>query len=207
MYSPPVFAIADEIELHDIIRQCRLATFITATPVGPMSTPLPMFLDASEGEHGVLYAHLARPNPHWQAEVIGHGLAVFMGPGAYITPSWYAAKAAHGKVVPTWNYVAVNAMGPVEFFDDADRLLDAVSRLTSLHESGQTAPWAVADAPEAYIRAQLRGIVGIRMPISHLHGKRKMSQNRPLADRMGVKEGLAERDSFDDRAISEMIPL
>ncbi|RVI37575.1 FMN-binding negative transcriptional regulator, partial [Sinorhizobium meliloti] len=128
MYTPPAFAVEDTTELYEMMRQCRLANFVTATPDGPIATPLPMFLDEAEGERGVLYAHLARPNPQWEAPVVGHGLAVFMGPDAYVTPSWYASKAQHGKVVPTWNYTAVHATGPVEFFEEAERLFEVVSR-------------------------------------------------------------------------------
>ncbi|TPN29636.1 FMN-binding negative transcriptional regulator [Mesorhizobium sp. B2-3-3] len=207
MYTPTAFTVADPAEIYDMMRQCRLASFITATSDGPMATPLPMFLDEKEGERGVLYAHLARANPQWQAAVIGHALAVFMGPDAYVTPSWYASKAEHGKVVPTWNYSAVQASGPVEFFSDTERLRDVVTRLTALHESGRRAPWAPTDAPEAYIDAQLRGIVGIRMPIASLQGKRKMSQNRPEADRRGVKEGLAASSRATDHIVSELIPI
>jgi transcriptional regulator len=206
MYTPPAFVVADRSELHEMIRQCHLANFVTATATGPMATPLPMFLDETECDMGVLYAHLARPNPQWQADVLGDGLAVFMGPDAYVTPSWYATKAEHGKVVPTWNYTAVHASGPVEFFDDADRLLDVVSRLTNMHESSRKTPWAVTDAPENYIKAQLRGIVGIRMPIVNLEGKRKMSQNRPAEDRKGVKRGIEERGERHDIAVAAMVP-
>ena len=207
MYNPPAFVVDDTAELFAMLRQIPLANFITATPEGPMATPLPMFLDETEGDKGVLYAHLARPNPQWQAEVIGQGLAVFMGPDAYVTPSWYASKAEHGKVVPTWNYTAVHARGPVEFFDDADRLLDVVSRLTKLHEGTRKAPWAVTDAPEAFVKAQLRGIIGLRLPIATLEGKRKMSQNRTEADRRGVRRGLAESADRGDQAVAEMIPV
>lgn len=207
MYTPPAFAVEDATELYETMRQCRLATFITATSEGPMATPLPMFLDRGDGEHGVLYGHLARPNPQWKANVIGDGLVMFMGPDAYITPSWYASKAEHGKVVPTWNYTAVQASGPVEFFQDEHRLLDVVTRLTVLHEAQQPSPWSVSDAPESYIKAQLRGIVGIRMPITTLQGKRKLSQNRPATDRQGVRAGLEESDRPSDRAISTLISI
>lgn len=206
MYTPPAFAVDDATELYEMMRQCRLANFVTATPDGPMATPLPMFLDPTEGDRGVLYAHLARPNPQWKVDVVGHGLVVFMGPDAYVTPSWYASKAEHGKVVPTWNYTAVHASGPVEFFDEEQRLLDVVSRLTSLHESKRQVPWSVSDAPDAYIKAQLRGIVGIRMPIVSLEGKRKLSQNRPEADRRGVKQGLATSDRGSDQIVATLIP-
>jgi transcriptional regulator len=137
---------------------------------------------------------------------ISEALAIFMGPGAYITPCWYATKQETGKVVPTWNYVTVHAYGPVEFFEDADRLLDVVTRLTNLHEQTRAAPWAVSDAPADFIRAQLRGIVGVRMPITRLEAKRKMSQNRSPADRAGVIKGLAESDRPEDRPASALIP-
>jgi transcriptional regulator len=207
MYTPPAFSIDDMIEIRAMMRACRLANFVTATVDGPMATPLPMFLDEAEGEFGTLYAHLARANPQWKAPVIGESLAVFMGPDAYISPSWYATKQEHGKVVPTWNYTAVQARGPAEFFEDAERLLDVVTRLTNLHEGERAKPWAVSDAPQAFVAAQLRGIVGIRMPITAITGKRKMSQNRSEADRTGVRNGLAESVRDGDRAVSPMIPV
>ena len=114
-----------------------------------------------------------------------------MGPDAYITPSWYETKRETGKVVPTWNYVAVHAYGPVEFFDDAARLLAVVTRLTDLHEGERPTPWAVSDAPVDFIQAQLRGIVGLRMPITRLEGKRKMSQNRSAEDRHAAATSVA----------------
>jgi transcriptional regulator len=133
-------------------------------------------------------------------------MAIFMGPDAYVTPSWYAAKQETGKVVPTWNYIAVHAYGPVEFFDDADRLLDIVTRLTELHERPRTEPWAVTDAPADFIQAQLRGIVGLRMPLTRIEGKRKMTQNRSAADRAGVASGLAGSERPADRAVAALIP-
>lgn len=207
MYTPPAFIVDDTSELYEMMRQCRLANFITATSAGPMATLLPMFLDEKEGENGTLYGHLARPNPQWQADVVGHGIALFVGPDAYVTPSWYASKAEHGKVVPTWNYTAVQASGPVEFFDDAERLLNVVTRLTDIHEGTRQTSWAVTDAPQAYIKAQLRGIVGLRIPVAALQGKRKMSQNRPEADRRGVKQGLAMSGSSTDHTVSDLIPI
>ncbi|MBU0740273.1 MAG: FMN-binding negative transcriptional regulator [Alphaproteobacteria bacterium] len=206
MYTPPAFVVSERSELYEMMRQCHLANFITATETGPMATPLPLLLDETEGEMGVLYGHLARPNPQWQADVVGHALAVFMGPDAYVTPSWYATKAEHGKVVPTWNYEAVHASGPVEFFDDADRLLEVVNRLTNHHEASRKQPWTVADAPETFISGQLRGIIGMRMPIVALEGKRKMSQNRPEADREGVRRGLEERGERHDITVATMVP-
>ncbi len=133
-------------------------------------------------------------------------MAIFMGPDAYIIPSWYTSRQKHGKVVPTWNYVAVHAYGPVEFFDDPDRLLDVVTRLTNLHEASREKPWAVTDAPEDFIRAMLRGIIGLRLPITCLEGKRKMSQNRSAEDRAGVAAALATSENAADRAAAALIP-
>lgn len=206
MYVPPAFKEEDFAALHETMRQARLANFVTATAGGLMSTPLPLFLEAGEGEHGVLYGHLARANPQWTLPPMGEAMALFMGPDAYVTPSWYATKRETGKVVPTWNYVAVHAYGDVEFFDDADRLLDVVRRLTALHEAPRAEPWSVEDAPEAFVKAQLRGIVGLRLPITRIEGKRKMSQNRNEADRSGVASGLAASERESDRQVSGLIP-
>jgi transcriptional regulator len=206
MYTPPAFRDDDSDSLIATIRAARLANFVTATADGPLTTPLPLFLDESEGEHGVIHGHLARANPQWRVSPLGNGLAIFMGPDAYVTPSWYATKADTGKVVPTWNYVAVHASGPVEFFDDPERLLDVVRRLTDLHEGERASPWAVSDAPPEFVQAQLRGIVGLRMPIARLEGKRKMSQNRNAVDRAGVAAGLGASERASDRDVAALIP-
>ena len=206
MYVPPAFREDDLPALHATMRQAGLANLVTATPEGLMATPLPLFLASDEGPYGTLYGHLARANPQWKLPPAGEAMALFMGPDAYVTPAWYAAKREHGKVVPTWNYVAVHAYGPAEFFEDADRLLDAVTRLTDLYERPRAEPWAVTDAPEAFIRTQLKGIVGLRLPIARIEGKRKMSQNRSAADRAGVAVGLAASDRSSDRAVAALIP-
>lgn len=206
MYTPPAFRDDDKESLRATIRAARLANFVTATADGPLATPLPLFLDESEGEHGVIYGHMAKANSQWRVPPVGDALANFMGPDAYVTPSWYATKQETGKVVPTWNYVAVHAYGPAEFFDDPDRLLEAVSRLTTLHERERASPWAVSDAPPDFVQAQLRGIVGLRMPITRIEGKRKMSQNRNAADRAGVAVGLAASERASDREVAPLIP-
>ncbi len=207
MYVPPAFRDDDLASLHATMRAARLCSFVTATAQGLVATPLPALIDETEGAHGVLYGHVARANPQWRNPPAGgEAMAIFMGPDAYVTPSWYATKQATGKVVPTWNYVAVHAYGPVEFFEDADRLLDVVTRLTDLHEGPRAGPWAVTDAPADFIRAQLRGIVGLRMPITRIEGKRKMSQNRSLEDRAGVAAGLASSERASDQAVATLIP-
>ena len=129
MYTPPAFRDDDKESLRATIRAARLATLVTATAEGPLATPLPLFLDESKGEHGTIYGHVAKANPQWRVPPLGDGLAMFMGPNAYVTPAWYATKQESGKVVPTWNYAAVHAYGPIEFFEDADRLLDEIGRV------------------------------------------------------------------------------
>jgi transcriptional regulator len=206
MYIPPAFKDTDLASIHETMRSARLANFVTSTAAGLICTPLPLFLDASEGEQGVIYGHLAKANTQWKETPTGDALAIFSGPDAYVTPSWYASKKEHGKVVPTWNYAAVHVYGAVEFFEDADRLHEVVTRLTNLYERPRAESWAVTDAPADFIKAQLRGIVGLRMPISRLEAKRKMSQNRSKIDRAGVAAGLAESARESDRLVATMIP-
>ena len=206
MYTPPAFREDDPATLHQMIREVRLATVVTATAEGILASPLPLFLREDEGELGVLYGHLAKANPQWQKAPTAEALAIFTGPDAYITPSWYAAKAEHGKVVPTWNYAAVHAYGAIEFFEDEASLHKVVSDLTAIHEGTRAAPWAVTDAPETFVASQLRGIVGLRISITRLEGKRKMSQNRPESDRAGVVAGLRESERPIDRVVATMIP-
>jgi transcriptional regulator len=205
MYIPPAFKDTELASIHETMRSARLANFVTATASGLVCTPLPLFLDEREGEQGVIYGHLAKANAQWRETPTCEALAIFNGPDAYVTPSWYESKKEHGKVVPTWNYAAVHAYGPVEFFEDADRLYDVVTRLTDLYERPRTPSWAVTDAPADFIKAQLRGIVGLRMPITRIEAKRKMSQNRSEADRAGVVAGLAASDRESDRQVATMV--
>lgn len=132
-------------------------------------------------------------------------LAIFTGPDAYITPSWYAAKAENGKVVPTWNYVTVHAYGDLEVFDDADRLLGLVTKLTERHEGGRAEPWAVTDAPADYIQSHLKGIVGFKLTIARVEGKWKLSQNRSREDRLGVIAGLRQDAEPPESDIAELM--
>lgn len=205
MYIPPAFRDDDISNIIATVKAARLASLVTATAEGLIATPLPMLLAEQEGEFGTLYAHVARANSQWKSPPIGEGMAIFMGPDAYITPSWYATKQETGKVVPTWNYIAIHAYGNVEFFDDDSRLLDVITRLTNLHEHERANPWAVDDAPADFIKSQLKGIVGLRMPISRFDSKRKMSQNRSSADRAGVIEGLAASENVNDRAAAKFV--
>jgi transcriptional regulator len=205
MYTPPAFREDDPAILHAVIRAARLAVLVSAAPDGgaPEATHLPLLLDAAEGPHGTLYGHVAKANPQWRALASGGpARAIFAGPEAYVSPSLYASKAEHGKVVPTWNYVAVHAIGPVALIEDAAGLHALVSRLTDHHEAPRADPWAVTDAPESFVAGQLKGIVGVVLRIETLIGKRKLSQNRSEADRAGVVRGLSASAEPADRAVA-----
>jgi transcriptional regulator len=179
--------------LHDLMQATGLATLVSMTADGLIASHAPLLLDPDPAPYGTLIGHLAKANPHARSADPGvQTLVIFQGPDGYITPSYYAAKREHGKVVPTWNYSAIHAYGTLEVFDDPDRLLAVVTRLTNRHESRRAAPWAVSDAPEDFVRGMLRGIVGIALPIVRLEGKVKMSQNRPAPDIAGVAEGLRQ---------------
>jgi transcriptional regulator len=206
MYVPPAFRDDDRASLHAIMRASQLANLITADGGVIAATPVPLLLEADEGPEGVLYGHVARANPFWKTKATGDALAIFMGPDAYVSPSWYANKPMDGRVVPTYNYVTVQAYGPVEFFEDAERLRSVVTRLTDLYETPRATPWAVTDAPPAFIDSQLRGIVGLRMPITRLVGKRKLSQNRQATDRIRVAEELANSERPADRSLASAMP-
>jgi transcriptional regulator len=204
VYVPPLFK-EDRIDvLHAAILGSGLATLVTLTADGLIASHVPMLLDPDPAPYGTLLGHVARPNPQARGAVPGvQALAIFQGPDAYITPSWYATKRENGKVVPTWNYVTIHAYGPVEFFDDTERLRAIVTRLTEREERARAEPWAVTDAPADFIDGMLRGIVGFALPIARLEGKWKMSQNRPAQDRAGVVAGL-EADGRED--IAELVP-
>jgi transcriptional regulator len=189
VYLPPAFQEDRTDVLHAAIRGSGLATLVTLGPDGLVASHIPLLLEPEPAPYGTLIGHVARPNPQARGAT-GPALAIFHGPDAYITPSWYETKRATGKVVPTWNYVAVHATGPISFFDDPERLLEVVTRLTERHESGRAAPWAVSDAPADFVQGMLKGIVGLSIRIERLEGKWKMSQNRPPADRDGVVAGL-----------------
>ena len=206
MYNPPAFREDRPEVLHGIMRAARLALLVSAAADGgaPEATHLPLVLEAEEGPHGTLYGHVAKANPHWKALAAGGpARAIFPGPEAYVSPSLYPSKQEHGRVVPTWNYIAVHAIGPVEVIEDAQRLHALVSRLTDRHEAPRAIPWAVDDAPEPFVAGQLKGIVGIALRIETLIGKRKLSQNRAEADRAGVLAGLTASEDPADRAVAE----
>jgi transcriptional regulator len=191
MYQPPHFREERLAVQHELIRRFPLGLLVTAGPGGLMANPVPFLIYPGEGPHGVLRVHLARANPQWRdLGAVGECLVVFQGPQEYVTPSWYATKRESGKVVPTWNYATVHVRGRPTVFEDAAWLRRQVDDLTSLAEGRRPGPWKVDDAPADFVASQLKGIVGIEILIEHIEGKWKVSQNRPVADREGVIEGL-----------------
>jgi transcriptional regulator len=206
MYNPSSFAINDLNELQQQILGTRLAMVITHGAQGLQASHLPLLFRPDKGPNGTLYGHFARANPQWKELQDGaEALVIFAGADAYVSPGFYPSKAEHGKVVPTWNYVAVHAYGTAEVFSDADRLLALVSALTDRHEANRAQPWKVADAPADYIDGMLKAIVGFALPIQRLEGKRKLSQNRSTADIAGVREGLAASPDVHDQALAHLM--
>lgn len=201
MYQPPHFREDDLATQHALIRAHPLGLLITAGASDLIANPVPFHLDAEASEKGTLRLHLARANGQWKD--IGDGaavLAVFQGAQSYVTPSWYQTKQETGKVVPTWNYAIVQARGPARIVEDADWLLSQVNAITGQQEAGRAAPWAVGDAPETFVRSQIRGIIGVEIEIAAIEGKWKVSQNRPAIDRHGVAAGLDEMAGEGDMA-------
>lgn len=190
MHCPTMFREERLEVLHDLISAHPLATLITAGSNGLMANLIPFTLHVGR-EHGILRAHLARGNKQLNALREGaEALVVFQGPECYVTPSWYPSKAENGKVVPTWNFAMVQVRGKPVVFDDATWLRAQIDEMTNNHERQREHPWTVSDAPEDFITAQLKAIVGIEIPISSIEGKWKVSQNRLPADRQGVIDGL-----------------
>jgi transcriptional regulator len=207
MYQPPHFR-EDRLEVqHALIKAHPLGLLICASADGPVANAIPFLLDPDASPKGTLRAHLARANPQWRALTEGgRALIVFQGADSYVTPSWYATKRETGKVVPTWNYAIVQARGTARIIEDRDWLAHHVSQLTGYNEAPRAQPWAVNDAPPAYIDAQLKGIVGIEIEIAEIEGKWKVSQNRPESDRTGVADGLeADQHTAEARAMAEMV--
>jgi len=189
MYVPSHFA-ADDATVVDLLTHLGAADLVTVTDAGMVATHLPLLYDAQQG---TLIGHLARNNDQWKTPACGEALVIAHGPGGYVSPSWYATKAEHGRVVPTWNYVTAHIYGELIVHDDAAWVEDLVRRLTDRHEGSREHSWTVDDAPPAYVAGQLRAIVGIELKISRIEAKSKLSQNRPATDTDGVIAGL-ERD-------------
>ena len=205
MYIPSYNAESRPEVLLDFIEAHPFGAMVTGGPGGLFATHLPWVVERGEGSVARLLGHVARANPHHRQDQGGEALVIFTGPDAYITPAWYAAKQEHGKVVPTWNYIAVHAYGSVVFRDDAAFLRPHLEALTNLHEQGREHPWRIDDAPADYIDKLQAAIVGVEIEVTRLEGKWKMSQNRSGADIDGVVEGLSKSPDPRDRAVGEVV--
>jgi transcriptional regulator len=206
MYVPAHFKEDRIPVLHEAIRKYGFGTLVTSSEQELEASHLPLLLDSEPAPLGTVLGHLARANPQWRQIKPGfQALAIFLGPNTYITPSWYPTKQQDGKVVPTWNYLAIHAYGTISFFDDPAELRAHVSKMTEVHEAPRSAPWAVSDAPASYVDQMLRAIVGFKLVITKLEGKWKMSQNRPGQDVEGVLKGLEREDGEGHRPVAEIV--
>lgn len=207
MYQPPHFRETDLHRQHELIRAHPLGLLVTAAHGDLLANSIPFVLDDQGGEgRGVLRGHLARPNAQWRACVEGcDALVVFQGPEHYVSPSWYPTKQETHRVVPTWNYAVVQVRGRALAIEDPAWLHAQIRALTSLMEGKRPEPWAVDDAPAEFLEGQVRGIVGIEIPIDTIEGKWKASQNRNEADRAGVVEGLGSLGTESASAMAAMV--
>jgi transcriptional regulator len=185
VYVPAHFAAPDDA-LEQLLAAPGAVDLVSTTADGLTATTLPMLHDPAAG---TLAGHLARTNPQWR-DTVGDVLVIVRGPDAYVSPAWYASKAEHGRVVPTWDYLLAHVHGDLVVHDDVDWLAAHVRRLTETHEGARAEPWSVSDAPERYVAGQLRAIVGVEVRIRRVEAKWKLSQNRPGADIDGVVAGL-----------------
>ena len=206
MYEPPLHREVDLPKMHALIRTHPLGLLVSHGPMGLVANAIPFILDAAASTYGTLRAHVARANDQWsELGQAPDALVVFQGPGHYISPSWYATKKETGKVVPTWNYVMVQARGVAKTVEDDAWLASQIDALTRIHEEGRTRPWAVSDAPAGFVAVQRRAIVGIEIEIMDLRGKWKASQNRNAPDRAGVVAGLLGEEDADALAIAAIV--
>jgi transcriptional regulator len=205
VYLPDLFRVDDIAQMHALMRTRPFVALVSAGALGLYASHLPTVLK-HEGLYGLIECHLARANPHCkELGDVGEALMIFQGAEAYVTPNWYPTKAQTGKVVPTWNYAVVHAYGRLEAISDAEWLRRHVGELTAQQEKDESRPWAVTDAPETFVDAMLRGIVGFRFVITRLEGKWKMSQNREAQDRAGVVSGLRARRHGDDPDVADYV--
>lgn len=205
MYIPKHFEETRLDVLHALMRAHPLGTFVTRGPSGLSVNHIPFHLDLADAPLGVLRGHLSRANPVLRDLSDEEAVVAFQGPNAYISPSWYPSKHAHGKAVPTWNYTVVHAHGRPRLVEEADWLLRHLGALTHEHESDQALPWKVSDAPREFTERLLQAIVGVEIPVARLCGSWKVSQNRPLADRLGVAAGLTSREDPRARAMAQLV--
>jgi transcriptional regulator len=202
VYIPAPNVPPSEGDVTALLLETPAADLVTLGDDGLTVSMIPFLYDPSISAHGALLGHLARPNVQWRGADGREALVLVHGPDGYVSPAWYATKRAHGRVVPTWNYILVAVHGTLRVHDDPAWVRAIVERLTEAHESGRAEPWAVSDAPEPYVAGQLRAIVGVEVEIDRIEAKWKLSQNRSDADVAGVVAGL-RLGSEDDEALAE----
>jgi transcriptional regulator len=207
MYVPNHFKEDDQQKLLQYIRDYSFGVLVVADGQGIEANHVPFHLSSEANDSiGYLQCHLARSNPVWRRMQGGAKvLAVFQGPDAYVSPTWYPTKIETGRVVPTWNYLAVHAQGSAQIIQDAGWLKHHLHQLTDQHESQMEIPWSVDDAPTNYIEGMVKAIVGVEIIIETLTGKLKASQNQPEKNRAGVKAGLATVDRTQKGAMAKFI--
>lgn len=207
MYVPEQFKMADLSDALALMRGNTFAALVSHDSEGLMATHLPTFVTA-EGDKVKIECHLARGNPHWRrlaAPAEPEVMMIFSGPDAYIRPGWYPSKAENGKSVPTWNYAIVHAYGRARIVEDGAWLLRHVGELSRQQESPYETPWSTGDAPEGYIAAMARGIVGLSVEVTRLDAKAKLSQNRDTRDALGAASGLEARGQGADATVAAMM--
>ena len=192
--------------MHALIESQPLATLVTMSSSGLIATHLPMVLARTEGHHGTLRGHLSRANTQWRdLNFSVEALAIFAGAHHYITPSWYPEKAEDGKVVPTWNYAVVHAYGPLKVIEDPTWLHSHLNTLVTQHESSFPTPWKISDAPADYIASQIKGIVGLELPVTRIQGKWKVSQNKSERTLRAVEQGLEDLNTPESLAMRDLV--
>lgn len=203
MHAAPAFRMDDQAEMAAFIEARHFATLVVASEAGPQAAHIPMILRRDvAGKVIGLEGHVARNNPVAAIASSTRALAIFSGADAYVTPSLYLSKREHGKVVPTWNYMAVHVSGVLETFNDADALRQQVTRITDMMEQPTAVPWKVSDAPDEYIARMLGAITGVRLSIDAIEGIAKLSQNRSEGDRAGVLNGFTHSNDHGARQLA-----
>jgi transcriptional regulator len=199
MYIPAAFAESDPTKLHDFIERHSFGLLISQRDGSPFATHLPLLLDRQAGPNGCLLGHMARANPQWKSAAGQTVMAVFFGPHAYISPTWYEDEL----VVPTWNYAAVHAYGPLQIVDES-ALREIVLKTVQMYEQSMPKPWSL-NAPEEYVARMLAQIVGFRIPIDRIEGKWKMNQNHPVERREKVIRTLEQQGDENALAVAAMV--
>lgn len=206
MYTPKYHALTNVAAMRAHIAEYPLGAWVCMAQSQLMANHIPFVLDVQHGAHGRLLGHVSRANPVWRQLADGApSVVMFMGPHAYITPSWYPGKHQHGKVVPTWNYVTVHAHGMARAIEDTEWILDVINRLTDAQESRRDTPWRVSDAPAAYTDQMLKAVVGIEIKIERLEGRLKVSQDEDKQDRLGAVEGLRRTSHAPAQILSGLV--